>query len=124
LPEGLPSRHLIMPGFGLELSPRLGPAMRRTTWEGYSPPWWVGAHLAVSAPPGTVRAPLDAYGSTSETAEWHIVQRGHLTVSPESGLQVGFGPLEDQTQVAPIVVATSVLGDNVVQHDFGPVFKR
>src|SRR5262249_7921679 len=26
--------------------------------------------------PGTVRAPLDAYGSTSETAEGHILQRG------------------------------------------------
>jgi len=38
LPEGLPSRHLIMTGLGLELSPCLGPAMRRTTWEGYPPP--------------------------------------------------------------------------------------
>ena len=29
----------------------------------------VGVHLAVSAPPGTVRAPLDAYGSTSDNTE-------------------------------------------------------
>lgn len=37
----------------------------------------VGTHLAVGAPLGTVRAPLDAYGSTLETAERHIFQRGH-----------------------------------------------
>src|SRR5436305_800433 len=36
----------------------------------------VGAYLTVGSPPGTVRAPLDAYGSTSETAEGHILQRG------------------------------------------------
>ena len=36
----------------------------------------VGASLARGAPPGTVRAPLDAYGSTSETAEGYILQRG------------------------------------------------
>jgi len=30
----------------------------------------VGARLAAGSPPGTVRAPLDAYGSTSDNTEW------------------------------------------------------
>ena len=78
----------------------------------------VGAHLAVSAPPGTVRAPLDAYGSTSETTERHIFQRGYLSVSPESGLQGGFRPLENQAQVIPVIVTTGIFGDDVVEDDF------
>lgn len=44
---------------------------------------WVGAHLTVGPPPGTVRAPLDAYGSTLETTERHIFQRGQLPGFPE-----------------------------------------
>jgi len=44
----------------------------------------VGAHLAVGAPPRTVRAPLDAYGSTSDNAERADFQRGQPRVAPES----------------------------------------
>ena len=43
-------------------------------------PWcWVGARLAAGPPPGTVRAPLDAYGSTSDNTE------GRFSVRPNSG---------------------------------------
>jgi hypothetical protein len=42
----LPLRHLNMTGLGLELSPRLGPAMRQTTWEGYSLPHVICQDLA------------------------------------------------------------------------------
>ena len=41
----------------------------------------VGAYLTVGSPPGTVRAPLDAHGSTSDTTEGHILQRGFGVVS-------------------------------------------
>ncbi len=50
----------------------------------------VGAHLAVSAPPGTVRAPLDAYGSTSDNAEMAHFQRGQPRVAPESEFGVTY----------------------------------
>ena len=84
----------------------------------------VGAHLAVGSPPGTVRAPLDAYGSTSETAEGHILQRGGCVVDSVLGLQVGVGPFERQTEIAPIVVAAGLSRDNVQGDDFGRVFQR
>jgi hypothetical protein len=77
----------------------------------------VGAHLAVSAPPGTVRAPLNAYGSTSETAERHIFQRGQVMVSTASGGQVGLRPLEHEAEVAPVVVTTGLFGDNPMEDD-------
>src|SRR3972149_3966553 len=53
----------------------------------------VGAHLAVRAPPGTVRATLTAYGSTSETAERHNFPRGQRLVSFVSRPQVSLGPV-------------------------------
>ena len=53
-------------------------------WQFYSSSRRVGAHLAVGAPPGTVRAPLDAYGSTSDNAERADFQRGQPRVAPES----------------------------------------
>ena len=52
-------------------------------------PYWVGARLAAGLPPGTVRAPLGAYGSTSETAERHIFQRGEGMVFPVPIAQLG-----------------------------------
>ena|SRR3990170_3698919 len=84
----------------------------------------VGAHLAVRAPPGTVRAILTAYGSTSETAERHIFQRGQCSISSVSCPQLGLRPLVDEAEVAPIVVATGLSGDNVVDGNFGRVFER
>jgi len=57
----------------------------------------VGAHLAVRAPPGTVRAILTAYGSTSETAERHIFQRGQPSVTFVSGPQLRLRPFVDET---------------------------
>ena len=38
----------------------------------------VGAHLAVGSPPGTVRAPLDAYGSTSDNTERAEISEANL----------------------------------------------
>ena len=38
----------------------------------------VGAHLAVSTPPGTVRAPLDAYGSTADNTERAVFSEANL----------------------------------------------
>ena len=84
----------------------------------------VGAYLAVGSPPGTVRAPLDAYGSTSETTERHIFQRGHCWVMPLLGVQVGFRPLVNQAEVAPIVMPTSFSRDNLVGYDFGRILQR
>src|SRR4051812_16872147 len=84
----------------------------------------VGARLAAGSPPGTVRAPLDAYGSTSETTERHIFQRGRCLVTPLPGVQVGFCPLVDQTEVAPIVIPTSLSRDNLVGYDFGRILQR
>src|SRR5579862_8851378 len=78
----------------------------------------VGAHLAVSAPPGTVRAPLDAYGSTSETAKRYIFQRGQFRVAPEPGEQGGLSPPESQAKVVPVLVPTSICGHNVMENDF------
>ena len=78
----------------------------------------VGAHLAVGTPPGTVRAPLDAYGSTSETAERHIFQRGHFPFRFELGQKCGLSPLEDQTQIVPVLVATGLFGNNSMKNDF------
>jgi hypothetical protein len=77
----------------------------------------VGAHLTVGPPPGTVRAPLDAYGSTSDTAEGHIFQRGLFSVLPESGLQVGFRPRESQTQVVPVIASTSLSRNNRMERE-------
>ena len=45
-------------------------------------------------------------------------------VTSAPGVQVGFRPLEDQAEVAPIVVATSLSSDNVVEYDFGSIFQR
>jgi hypothetical protein len=84
----------------------------------------VGAHLAVRAPPGTVRAILTAYGSTSETTERHIFQRGQCSVTFVSSPQLGLRPLVDETQVAPIVITTGLSGDNVVAYDFGGILQR
>ena len=84
----------------------------------------VGAHLAVRAPPGTVRAILTAYGSTSETTERHIFQRGQCLVTFVSRPELGLRPLMDETQIAPIVVAASLSGDNMVADDFGGILKR
>ena len=84
----------------------------------------VGTRLAAGFPPGTVRAPLDAYGSTSETAERHIFQRGTLSVFSASGFQVGFRPLKSETQVAPIVSMTGVLWENPENDDFRCIGQR
>ena len=84
----------------------------------------VGAHLAVRAPPGTVRAILTAYGSTSETTERHIFQRGQCSVTFVASPQLGLCPLVDETQVAPIIVATGLSSDNVVVYDFGGILQR
>ena len=92
--------------------------------EGLFLPWRVGAHLAVSAPPGTVRAPLDAYGSTSETTERHIFQRGQCSVTSVPRPQLVLCPLVNETQIAPIVVATDLSGDDVVEDDFGRLLQR
>ena len=82
----------------------------------------VGAPLTGSAPPGTVRALLNAYGSTSETAERHIFQRGTGMVASEFSPQLGLRPLMDEAEVAPIVIATGLSSDNMVGHDFGCIF--
>ena len=84
----------------------------------------VGARLAASAPPGTVRAPLDAYGSTSETTERHSFQRGQRLVTSLPVLQVGLCPLEDEAKITPIVVATILSSDNMMDDDFSRVFQR
>ncbi len=84
----------------------------------------VGAHLAVRSPPGTVRAILTAYGSTSETAERHIFQRGQCLVTSVTSPQVVFSPLMDETEVAPILIATSLSGDNMVDYDFRCILHR
>ena len=86
--------------------------------------WRVGAHLAVRAPPGTVRAILTAYGSTSETAERHIFQRGPRLVTFVTSPQLGLRPLVDKTEIAPIVIATGLSSDNLVMDDFGCIVKR
>ena len=84
----------------------------------------VGAHLAVRAPPGTVRAILTAYGSTSETTERHIFQQGQCSVTVVSSPQLSLCPLVDKTQIAPIVITTGLSSDNVVVYDFGSIFQR
>ena len=84
----------------------------------------VGAHLAVRAPPETVRAPLDAYGSTSETTERHIFQRGQCLVTFVSRPELGLRPLVNETQIAPIVITTGLSSDNVVAYDFGGILQR
>ena len=87
------------------------------SWENNRTPGRVGAYLAVGSPPGTVRAPLDAYGSTLETAERHICQRGQFVVAPEPAVQGGLRPPEDKAQVVPVVVPTSLPGDNVMENE-------
>jgi hypothetical protein len=86
--------------------------------------WRVGAHLAVSAPPGTVRAPLNAYGSTLDTTERHIFQRGQCSVTSVLRPQLVLCPLVGDTEIAPIVVATKLSRDNLVEDDFGSLLQR
>ena len=74
----------------------------------------VGASLTGGSPPGTVHAPLDAYGSTSETAEGHILQRGPGVVPTVPRVQRDVRPPQHQAEVPPIVVATHPLGRDVV----------
>src|SRR4051812_46831275 len=69
-------------------------------------PCRVGPSLTGGTPPGTVRAPLDAYGSTSETAEGHILQRGLGVVPAVARVQRDVRPTQHQAEVPPVVVAT------------------
>ena len=77
----------------------------------------VGARLAAGTPPGTVRAPLDAYGSTSETTEGHILQRGQCVFTSEPGIKIGLRPPQHQTQVVPVIVPTYPSVLDVVKND-------
>ena len=52
------------------------------------------------------RAIFTAYGSNSETTERHIFQRGQLIVTLEPDIESLGGPLMDQAQVVPVIVAT------------------
>ena len=76
------------------------------------------------APPGTVRAILTAYGSTSETTERHIFQRGPCLVTFVTSPQLGLRPFVDKTEIAPIVIATGLSSDNLVVDNFGSIVKR
>src|SRR5262249_19651426 len=77
----------------------------------------VGASLAGGSPPGTVRAPLDAYGSTSDTAEGHILQRGVAALPPVPGVQRLMRPPQYQAEVAPVIVTAHLPGRDVVDLD-------
>src|SRR5436309_15843628 len=84
----------------------------------------VGAYLAVGSPPGTVRAPRDAYGSTSETTEGHILQRGLGVIPAVARVQRDVRPPQHQAEVAPVIVPTDVLGRDVVDLDLRQVLQR
>lgn len=84
----------------------------------------VGAHLAVGPPPGTVRAPLDAYGSTSETAERHIFQRGLGCIPLVPGAQRLVRPLQHQTEIIPVIVPPHAFRRDVVDLHRGRILQR
>src|SRR5215471_2812950 len=84
----------------------------------------VGASLTGGTPPGTVRAPLDAYGSTSDTAEGHILQRGVAALPAAPSVQRLVRPPQRQAEVAPVIVATHLLRRDVVDFDLRQVLQR
>ena len=75
-------------------------------------------------PPGTVRTPLDAYGSTSETTEGHILQRGVAALPAVPGVQRLMRPPQHQAEVAPVIVAPHLLRRDVVDFDLRQVLQR
>src|SRR5262249_10245669 len=74
----------------------------------------VGASRAGGSPPGTVRAPRDAYGSTSETAEGHILQRGLGIIPTVPCVKRNGAPSHHQAEVIPSIVPTPLPGRDVV----------
>jgi hypothetical protein len=45
-------------------------------------------------------------------------------VTSVPGLQVGNRPMKNQAEITPVVVATSLSKDNVMDDDFGRIFQR
>lgn len=76
----------------------------------------VGAGLAAGSPSRTGRAPLDAFGSTSDATERHIFQRGSGVIALVSSVRRCVRPRKHQTQVTPVVVTTDLFENDVVVH--------
>ena len=84
----------------------------------------VGTCLATGSPPRTVRAPLNAYGSTSETAERYINQRGHFLFDFELSQKCGVSPLQNQTQIVPVIIPSDLFRNNSMENDFRRPLQR
>ena len=78
----------------------------------------------MGTPLGTVRASLDAYGSTSETAERHIFQRGHSLFDLELVPKRGLSPLQNQAVDVSHIALTMLLVNNTLKNDVIHLLKR